>query len=99
MSYGCYLLILLIASPSLAYLIAYGLGIISGNILHIKYTHQKCLTTGNLLIQTSVLITIGILASATNGWLSNTIDPRTSGFLIIVISAAISFSCSKMMLR
>lgn len=98
-SYGLYLLLLHLMAPTLSYLIAYLVGLISGNILHIRFTHQKSLTMANFGIQTGIQIGVGGIAVTANGWAIQFVDPRLAGLAVSVIIGIFSFSISRLLLR
>ena len=98
-SYTCYLLLLRWKEPRIAYLLAYIIGIITGNLLHICLTHRRRLTAKNFAIQSTIQISVGCVATLSNAWVSQFIDPIISGFFVIIIFAGLSFNISRLLLR
>lgn len=98
-SYGSYLLLLFVLVPSAAYFLSYCIGLSSGSIVHIKFTHRKSLSRANMATQVFLGVGVGFVSSACNGVLSRMIDPRLSGLVVIVTGAILNFWFSRLLLR
>jgi len=98
-SFGAYLLLLEVFDPSIAYFIAFCVGMLVGSVLHIRFTHRKRLDLANLCIQCGLQIGVGAIASTANGWASQRMDPRLSGLVVICILSGFSFIASRRFLR
>ncbi len=98
-SYGSYLCLLPWLGPKIAYLFAYIIGLVTGNILHIRFTHQKSFTAVNSGIQVGIQIGVGGMATMANSWASNFLNPILSGFIVTLAFGFFSFMISRLLLR
>ena len=95
LSYTCYLLLLLDGTKNNISFSIYNWNDYGQFIAYLQHRRRLTAKTSRFNLQSKS----ALVQTLSNAWVSQFIDPRISGFVVIIIFAGLSFNISRLLLR